>query len=185
MAKLTTLEHTLSRLSEEEMKILAANSVRSNVLIGKTIAPLDDHGYWLVKVEVPELLMAGKLTELIQKFTDASIEDICKQRHAELFSFVMWVKDELEALFKLEKDYLSTEPDIDLINAGIRELDKLGEFNTIDNLVKEWQGAYTHDEVKAMKYDFIFSKLLKNTIEGKVGKQYSKTQSEKQKNKKK
>lgn len=184
MAKLIyTLEYSISQLSLSDFKILVANSKRSNVLMGKNVEQLIHMPYWMVKVEIPELLKASKLTELIQKFTDEPIKKICKQKHSELFAFVMWVKDELESIWKLESEYLSSPPDIDLVNAGIRELDELGEFNTIDNLVKEWNGVYTHDQVKAMPYHFIFDKLRKNNIEAKVGKQYNKIISDKQKRK--
>lgn len=185
MAKMIyTLEHTLSRLSPEDLKILVANSKRSNKLMGVSIEGLIYRPYWFVKVELLDLIRSSNLTELIQKFTKAPLKKICKQKHSELFSFVMWVKDELEAIYKLEGEYLSSPPDIDLINAGIRELDELGEFNTIDNLVKEWNGAYTHEDVKAMPYHFIFDKLRKNNIEAKTSKQYNKIISDKQKKRK-
>lgn len=185
MAKLIyTVEHSIAQLSVDDLKILVANSKRSNVLMGKKVEQLIYMPYWMVKVEIPDLLKSSKLTELIQKFTDQPIKKICRQKHSELFSFVMWVKDELEAIYKLESEYLSTPPDNDLINAGIRELDELGEFNTIDNLVKEWHGAYTHEELKLKPYHFIFDKLRKSTLEAKITKQHNKIQLDKQKRRK-
>lgn len=181
MEKITTLEHTISQLNDDELKILVNNCVRSPILMGKEIDGLHLHPYWFVKVEIPDMLKNMELTKLIMRFTDATFGEVCRQKHSELFSFVMWVRDELEAIHNLERQYLSAPPDIDLINAGIRELDELGEFSTIDNLVKEWQGAYTHDEVKNMPYHFIFDKLRKNNIEAKVSKQYNKIISSKQK----
>lgn len=186
---LKTLEQTLSEADATDLSVIVKSGKRTNKLLGIEFEQLIYFPYWFVKVELKELLLKGQFSELILLFLKhkdklLTLEELSKESHKELFSFVLWVKDEFELITKLEREYLSSEPDNDMINAGIKELDELGEFNTIDNLVKDWRGAYTHEEIKNMPYHFIFDKLRKNTIESKFTKRYQKILADKQKNKK-
>lgn len=88
------------------------------------------------------------------------------------FSFILWILDQYKFIAELEQYYLSTPPDAKLVNAGIRDLDILGDKVLIDNLVKEWK-VYTHEQVENMPYSFIFNKQLQNTIENRISKKLS------------
>lgn len=185
---LKTLEQTLSEADVTDLSVIVKSGKRTNRIFDIDFEQLIYFPYWFVKVEVKDLLFSGNYSELIllllkKKDRLLTLEELSKQNHKELFSFVLWVKDEFELITKLEIEYLSSEPDNDLINAGIKELDELGEFNTIDNLVKDWCGAYTHEEIKKMPYHFIFDKLRKQTIESKFTKRYHKILADKQKSK--
>lgn len=185
---LKTLEHTLSEVDKTDLSVIVKSGKRTNKIFDIEFEQLIYFTYWFVKVEVKDLLFSGKYSELIllllkKKDKCITLEELSKQNHKELFSFILWVKDEFELINRLEIEYLSSEPDNDLINAGIKELDELGEFNTIDNLVKEWSGAYTHEEIKNMPYHFIFDKLRKQTIEARFTKKYHKILADKQKSK--
>lgn len=187
MKEIHTLEYSLSKVPKTDLDVIIKTGVRKNKVFGVEFEGLIYLPYWIVKVEIKELLINSKFSELIvltlkEKGKDVSIKDISKKNHKELFSFVLWVKDELERIFNLEKEYLSNEPDADSINAGIRDFDELGEINTIDNLaggdVLKWE------EIKRLPYHTVFDKLRKNTIENKFNKRYQKILADKQKSKK-
>lgn len=187
MSKVHTLEHTLSKSNKNDLDVIVRSGKRRNSVCGIEFEGLIYLPYWLVKVEIKELLLNNQFSELIilmlkEKGKITTLSEISKENHKELFSFVLWVKDSLEAIFNLEKEYLSNEPDADSINAGIRDFDELGEINTIDNLaggdILKWE------EVKRLPYHQVFDKLRKNTIENKFNKRYQKIIAEKHKNKK-
>lgn len=173
-----SLEEVLSTLAPEEMKLLIATGKRSNRIGKHQVKSLIYHPYWMVKVELPDMLKNARFTELVQELFEKKLK---RAKPKDVFSVVLWVKDELEAIYRLESEYLSSPPDTDLVNAGIKDLDQLGEFNVIDNLVTGWNGAYSHEDVKSMPYHFIFDKLRKNNIEAKISKRYQKIIMEKNK----
>jgi len=183
-----TLEWTLSNSPKEDLDVIIKSGKRSNVVCGIEFEGLIYLPYWTVKVEIKELLLKGQFSELIllllkEKGKIKTLSEISKENHKGLFSFALWVKDSLEAIFNLEKEYLSNEPDADSINAGIRDFDELGEINIIDNLaggdVLKWE------DVKRLPYYQVFDKLRKQTIENKFNKRYQKILTDKHKTKRK
>lgn len=187
MSKVHTLEHTLSKVDKGDLAVILRSGKRTNSLLGVEFEKLIYLPYWTVKVEIKELLKEGKLSELIllllrKKGKELSLIEISKENHKKLLSFILWIKDEIEQISKLEAEYLQGEPDNDMINAGVRDFDELGEINTIDNLaggdILKW------DAVKELPYYQVFDKLRKQTIENKFNKRYQKIIAEKHKNKK-
>ena len=72
--------------------------------------------------------------------------------------FVFWVIDELESIKDLEEQYLGGNPNADLLQAGISELNMLGEFVSLDNLA---MGDLTkYEKIKKMPYNEVFAKKL-------------------------
>lgn len=182
-----TLEHTLSKTTKEDLDVIVKSGKRINKVCGVEFERLIYFGYWFVKVELTELLRESKFTEMILLLLNEigqikTIEEVSQENHTKLFQFVLWVKDELEAIANIELEYLQSEPDNDLINAGIKELDELGEINTIDNLangdILKWE------QIKKLPYYQVFDKLRKQTLESKINKRYQKILTDKQKRKK-
>jgi len=88
--------------------------------------------------------------------------------------------DGLKRIGEIEKEFLSSTPEPDMVNAGIETLNELGEFNTIDMLVKEW-GVYTHEEIWEMPYEKIFEKQRKMKLENDIQKNLLRIQKDKAK----
>ena len=68
----------------------------------------------------------------------------------------------------MEEQYLFSPPDSKLLQAGIKELDVLEDYNLIDTLangdILKWK------KIRKMPYSEVFNKQLKNTIEGRINK---------------
>jgi len=61
---------------------------------------------------------------------------------------------------------------MDLVKAGVSELDQFGELNVIDNLaggdILKWK------KVEKLPYYMVFDKLHKNAVETKIQRNYNK-----------
>ena len=176
----------INTLTEIQFKIILESGERKSTLCGVELESLIYFSYGLVKIDIPELLKEGKFLEIFQHLLKEkgkllSLQEIDEQEHNDLLACLIWIKDELEAIGNLEKEYLYNPPDADLINAGIRELDELGEFNTIDNLAGG--DILKHEQIKALPYHFVFDKLRKQTLENKISKNLAKIQQQKMKQK--
>ena len=133
--------------------------------------------YKELKHTIPELVNNQEFERVIHiivehKEKNITFKSIKRIDNHIKFSFILWVLDQYKFIAELEQAYLSTPPDAKLVNAGIRDLDILGDKVLIDNLVKEWK-VYTHAEVENMPYSFIFDKQLQNTIENRISKKLS------------
>lgn len=176
----------INTLTEVQFKIILESGERKSTLCGVELESLIYFSYGLVKIEIPELLKEGKFLEIFQnilneKGKSLSLQEIDEQEHNDLLACLIWIKDELESIGNLEKEYLSNPPEADLINAGIRELDELGEFNTIDTLAGG--DILKHEQIKALPYHYVFDKLRKQTLENKISKNLAKIQQQKMKQK--
>ena len=178
---MTKIEKFLSNLDEAKRNVLINNLKRSNVLFGESCKGLDVQTYEMTKRIIPELFYKGDYEGIIKKLFWVADEAIDKLNEVEMLSFILWVKDELETIAKLEEEFLASDPDADLINAGVRELDMFGDKVLIDTLaggdITKWK------EVLNLPYHFVFYKLAINNKQAKINKNYHKIISDKQKRK--
>lgn len=142
-------------------------------LCGVKLEDLTDLPYITLKNTIPDLFDSQKFEEafyLILKNYKKNItfKRVKRAKNNEKFLFMLWVKEQYKKINDLEGQYLVSQPDIKLIQAGIRELDVLGDVNTIDSLaggdILKWEA------VRQMPYSEVFNKLLKNTIEARINK---------------
>lgn len=150
---------------------------RTNTLFDVELEPLIYFPYGFVKIDLPSLLNENNIDEIIKLICD--IKDICVKKitDKEKISLTLWLIDELEAIGSLEQNYLSSQPEPELIASGIDELNVFGELNIIDSLaggdILKWE------QVKQLPYHSIFDKLRKDNIERKINKNYNKIISKK------
>jgi hypothetical protein len=155
--------------------------MRKSRIFGLDFKSLIFSSYWLVKNDLPELLSANEFSEAIEAVCadkgynlKASDLDI-----VEAMPFILFLIDELGLIAEVEQKYLSTPPDNDLLNAGVKDLDEIGALNVVDSLangnILEW------DRIKKLSYNTVFDKLRKNTVEGKIQKKYNKILLDKEK----
>lgn len=144
-----------------------------NKICGVVIDDLTFLPYKILKKTIPELFQEQKFDEaihLILKHYKKNITFIRVkfERNNIKLLFVLWVKQQYKMINETEAKYLYSPPDHKLLQAGIRELDILGDINTIDALadgrVLDW------DKVENLNYETVFNKLLKNTIESRINK---------------
>lgn len=180
-------ESALISLPQDKFDFLIKNGKRSHALNDYDFESLCYSSYKFVKETAPDLIKEGKFERLIfECFIDRKIyifeNDINNFDFNECLYFVLWIIDDLKYWSKMEQEHLSGEPDMDMMLAGINELNIFGDLNVIDMLaggdVLKWE------EVKKMTYQKIFDKQLKTIKEGKFQKEYSKRMADKNKPKK-
>lgn len=97
-----------------------------------------------------------------------TLRRVKKQPNNRKLLFIFWIREQYDKINAVEENYLYNPPDSKLLQAGIKELDVLGNVNTIDNLaggdVLKW------NDIRKLPYNEVFNKLLKNTIESRINK---------------
>lgn len=150
---------------------------RTNTLFDVELEPLIYFPYGFVKIDLPSLLNENNIDEIINIICDIKDISVKKITDKEKISLTLWLIDELEAIGNLEQNYLSSQPEPELIASGIDELNVFGELNIIDSLaggdILKWE------QVKQLPYHSIFDKLRKDNIERKINKNYNKIISKK------
>lgn len=178
------LNERILSIPNDQFNYLLKYSTKSQSIKGKECEELIMLPYWMVKVELPDLINSGDFEQLIFKvLQENSIfvksKTIAKLSINEALPFCFWVRSSLERIVQLERDYLTNQPDNDLINAGIESLNELGDLNVIDMLaggdVLKW------DSIKKMPYHQVFDKLRKNKLETDIQRSLQKIQRQKSK----
>lgn len=179
------LNESILHIPPEDFRYLLKYSSRSNKIAGITCKDLIYLPYWDVKVELPAMVDAADfegIIRLLKKHNKPSAWNRLKPNNTTLqkvIPFICWVRDSLEQIITLEREYLTSQPDNDLINAGIESLNELGDMNVIDMLAQgdilKW------NMIKRLPYHDVFDKLRKNKLEGDIQKRYQKIQTAKAK----
>lgn len=167
----------LLSIPEDKWSFILKNGKRQSKLDGFEFESLIYCTYGFIKNELPELIKIGDFEMLILKvFKDRSINlfppDIDKMGYHDMLHFILWISDEIKLISRMEQEYLSGDSDIDLIAAGIHELNQFGEMNIIDSLAGGDMTKYK--QIEAMPYNMIFDKQYKMIIEGIIQKRLAK-----------
>lgn len=172
-----TLNSKLSQISQEDFNFLIKNGKRSSILFNFDFESVIYFKWGLVKEVVPELLVKGDLEQLyFLMLKDRGINvfkiDVENIEVSEAMSFYLWIIDELKSIRELESNYLSSDPDIKMMQAGIHKLNQFGINNTLDNLAKG--DILKYNEIRNLPYNVVFDKqymeVTKSEIEKKLAK---------------
>jgi len=170
------INENIKTLDQNAFNILFKNIKRNNTFEDFEVKRLIYYPYWDVKETLIEFIKINDYQSLIFYFTQKEIKDYSLKN---CLPFIFYIFDELNFISNLEKEYLSSTPDNELVNAGVRELDRFGSLNVIDQLangdILKWE------EVKKLAYKDVFDKLWKSNIEQKIQKNYNKIVQEKYK----
>lgn len=157
----------LSSLSQEETNLLIKAGKRSSIVCGYDFKSLIYFSFRFVKETIPDLLAQGKIIEIIELGLKEKNVPLTELSAKELVSFVLWVKDELEEIAKMEQDNLSKPPKPEMIACGIDRFDIFGTLNVIYSLCEKF--GWTMDYVWNLKYEDVFNLQLY----GKVGAEFN------------
>lgn len=177
------IEVILNAITESNWNYLIKYGERGNTLLGEEFDGVLWMPYWFIKNDAPMLIESGDITKLFEeclRIKGSVIEKVdFSSAYAESVSFLLWFRDNLMTISKMEKKYLGGEPSAELIASGSSELDKLGAIVIINELA---QGDITKfKEIKEMPYNEIFDKLRLNNITANVKKNYNEIMSKKNK----
>ena len=150
----------------------------NNIINKMQCRNLIEYSFDIVKLQIPELLEQSKYLEIAELLFDKKFRIIKIQ---ELISFILWVRDEILHINKIEKAKLHNNTEPELIQAGIKQLDVFGNINIIDSLangdVLKW------DLILQLPYYRVLDKLAKSNVENQIQKNYQKIMEQKSKRK--
>lgn len=178
----------LANIKQEDFEFIFKNGKRSSVLDNIDFESLCYSSYRFVKDKAPELIKEGNFERLIYEiFKDRKVyifeNDVNNFNFNECLYFVFWIIDDLKHWTAMEQQHLNSEPEFEMIAAGINELNIFGDLNTIDMLaggdIMKWE------QIKDLPYQNVFDKQLKSIKEAKFQKEYAKRMQDKAKSKNK
>lgn len=161
------------------MEFLLKNGKRSSVLNKFDFESITLFSFKFVKKIMPNLLKLGNFDELIfEAFKDRGNNifkvDVNYFDFKEVLYFIFWLNDELELWSSNEQKYLSSDPNIKMISAGINKLNVFGINNIIDSLAK---GDITkYNEIELLPYGVVFDKQWKSNVEDDIQKKLMKNE---------
>jgi len=146
---------------------------RRNGICGVAMDDITELPYQTLKHDIPDLFKKGEFEKamyLILKHYGKNVTfgKVKRTKDTQKLCFLLWIKEQYEKINKMEEQFLYSPPDAKLLQAGIRELDILEDYNLIDTLahgdILKWK------KIRKMPYSEVFNKQLKNTIEGRINK---------------
>lgn len=179
---------SLIYISDTDFQFIIKNGKRTSFCNGTEFESLCYNSYKFVKETAPELIRVGNFEKLIfECFNDRKFHifetDIQYFDYNECLSFVLWIIDDLKYWSEMEIKHLNSEPDIDMMAAGINELNIFGDLNTLDMIAVKY--GVLPWEVKEWSYQNVFDIQLKSVKEAKFQKEYTKRMQDKAKSKNK
>ena len=171
------LNQQLLQISQTDFDFLIKNGKRSSKLLNFDFESLIYLKWGLLKEQLPELFAKNDFETLFfLMLKDRGINvfksDVQNIGVNKAMSFILWMIDEMKTIRELESNYLRSDPDVKLLQAGINKLDQFGLMNTLDNLTKG--DILRYDSIRQMPYNIIFDKqyleVTKSDIEKKLAK---------------
>ena len=132
----------------------------------------------------PEEFIISDLVELVaiyttkqkKKFNESKIQEtrktLDKMPVSEVYPFGLFLQKQLIDIKKAERLSLKPQYTPEQIQAGIHQFNKLGVFNTIDMIMKEY--SFDYDKAVRQPYSFVFNKLVLSNISATFEKRLSK-----------
>ena len=173
----TSINQQLQQISQDDFKFLVKNGKRSSILLNFEFDSLIYCKWGFVKEILPDLFLKNDFEQLFflmlkDRGRNLFFIDVQKIKVSDAIAFILWLIDEMKSINELESQYLKSDPDIKMLQAGINKLDKFGILNTLDNLAKG--DILKYDAIRQMPYNVIFDKqyfeVTKSEIEKKLSK---------------
>lgn len=172
-----SLNSKLQQISQDDFNFLVKNGKRNSKLLNFEFDSLIYCKWGFVKETLPELFTKNDFEQLFfLMLKDRGLfpfyVDVQRIDLSSAIAFILWLIDEMKSINELESQYLRSEPDIKMMQAGIQKLDKFGNLNTLDNLAKG--DILKYDSIRKTPYNVIFDKqymeVTKSDIEKKLSK---------------
>ena len=150
--------------------ILEKHGKRLNKLCGIEVPDLFSLPYKTLKKDIPKLLVSQDLNKVLyivlNHVKKCNFVRIVLTKKKKRIYFLLWILEQYDKINQMEKVQLKTTINPKWINAGIRKLEVLEDFNLIDTITKDYN--YTHKDAELLPYAVIYSIQLKNKIIGDV-----------------
>ncbi len=155
---------------------------KANNKIGKYVSKkFIELPYGLVRKDLPNYHKQELLEESIELIMKAQFDDfdINKASGNEIVSFLLWIKEQIEFIKTVEENNLQSDPEPEMLAAGIHRLNEFGIATTVEKIAKDWN--YTPEQVEQTPYFKIYEKMKMDKIQSEINKNYQKIMEEKSK----
>lgn len=171
------LNQKISLISKEDFNFLVKNGKRSSFLLNFDFQSIIYSKWFIVKETLPDLFLKNDFEQLFflmlkDRGLHPFLNDVKRIDLKDGIAFILWLIDEMKSINELESQYLRSEPDIKMLQAGINKLDQFGLLNTLDNLAKG--DILKYDAIRQMPYNVIFDKQYMEVAKSEIEKKLSK-----------
>lgn len=178
----TSVKKFFENIDPDVFRVILDNVKPSNELLGITIPDIVSWRFCDVMGILDEAVKATPFEWCLQVLVlhgKATESKLLKADSKAFIRFLKHVKNEIEKIGKLQEQ-LQSEPEADLINAGIDELNRFGSATIYYSISKdpgEW------DRISELPYGKLYTKLLLDKVQGDIQKRYNQIQIDKSKQK--
>lgn len=166
----------LKEADQSLFDVLLNNSKPSDTLCGKTIPSVTKWRFCDVMEMGGEMTPVEVVSKVLNFHFQVSEDEILDTRDREFVAFLKHIRNEMEIVDKMNKS-LKSEPDNDLVEAGIDRLNVFGElaiYYSISKDPREW------DAISEVSFGKMYAKLMMDKINGEVQRRYNEILQQKQ-----
>jgi len=115
------------------------------------------------KVKASQHVQDFEPLEALATYCECEVSAFNDMSVYEVFGAVNYLVAKLKEMDEERYKMLHVNPTKEQVMAGIHEFDKLGEFNTIDMIARNYK--YTHKEVEELEYNLVILILYRSKIQ--------------------
>ena len=177
------LEYEFNSLTENQLQMLLKYGKASDAIGGFKSKAFIELPYGIIKKDVPALLKDDKVVEAIQLIMECQHDkfDFGNSSGNDVFGFLLWILSQYEFIKQIESMNLNSDPEPEMLAAGISRLNEFGELSVIDNLANG--NILEYDRIEALPYFKVYQKLKLDKVIREINKKYQKIIEEKAKKK--
>lgn len=165
---------TLNGITDRDLGYILKYGKPKNSLCGYESKKLIYLPYGLIRKDIPIYQKTNRHDDVVIEILKAQHGndiDLSAATPNDSLAFYLFVKKELEYIQKLEELHLASEPDIDMVGAGIHNLNELGVLPTIHALAGG--SVLKHREIEATPYYEIYQVLKLEKIQRDINRRYN------------
>lgn len=129
--------------------------------------------YGIVRKDIITLQKKELHAEAIMMILECQYENVKLKgiTQNDIFSFLVWMKQQHDRIYNMEKFYLQSDPDPHLIAAGVHRLDEMGALATIHALALNDMSK--HEFIESRPYYKVYEVLKLEKIQKEIQKAYA------------
>ena len=163
-----------SGISENDFQLMLKFGKPNNKIGGYESKQFIELPYGMVKIEIPAILKEEDNIGAVDFIMKQQFEDFNINNYSgnEVILFLLWIKTQLEHINKIEIMFLHSEPEPEMVAAGINKLNEFDVEPLIERIAKDWN--IKPEDVLKYPYHKIYRKLKMDKIQMEINKSYQK-----------
>ena len=160
-------------VTEHELDQMLKYGKASSSLAGYESKKFIELPYGVIRKDLPtlqkkELFMESILLILGCQFDDV---DLSSASQNEMMSFLLWIKEQQTFIYKIEEMHLASDPDPEMMAAGLHLLDEFGALSTIHQLAGS--DPLKHPAIEALPYFKVYEILKLENVQRQIQKNHA------------